>query len=87
MTTTKNEERGSGLTSRENMRRLQDTLAEQYTRALDQAGVKGSSKATNEESFKSGMRAMLHHLRAMGVIVVIDIAPATPAEPRKVSRR
>jgi hypothetical protein len=65
------EERGSGLTNEANMRELRKILAESYARALDAAGVKGSNKETNLESFKSGTRALLHQLKEMGIVKVV----------------
>lgn len=72
------EKRGSGITTKNTMKRLQDLAAESYSRALDTAGVKGPSKATNEESFKAGMRAMVHHMKELGIVVMVP-------EPEKVS--
>lgn len=59
---------GSGVTAADIMRDLQAQLAQQFEQAVTR--MPKAKREAAIDGFKDGMRTLLYHLQAMGVVVV-----------------
>lgn len=63
---------GSGITSREIVRGIQEASAKHFNGLLESGNVKPKQRQLANDAFKDGMRMMLWHLMSMGIVVVLD---------------
>jgi len=64
------QQRGSGITTREIVLSVQSTSSEEFKRAMEMGGTKGKMLVAMCAAYQDGMTAMLRHLIGMGAIVI-----------------
>jgi hypothetical protein len=80
-------DKGSGLTTKSIMKKLQDQSETAFRKALMQVGIIGKEADTNVAAFAQGMSSMLQHLQSMGALVVVKDEDVAAPVPAKVSAR
>jgi hypothetical protein len=76
--------KGSGVTTKDVMKRLRETMAEGYRKQLEamsggRVGFKPKQVKDMVAGFEDGFRNAVQHLQGMGVILVVDDAATANA--------